>query len=154
MLSTQGFAAEDFQHPERVLALAVTHPVAVMLLKVLDGFYLAQALLSLVVMVALVQRVQTVPLGLKLLTFGPTWITAALYLAAAATDLAGLPMFVQLAAQHDDQPIAGYRVLVTLTFQWENAADATYGVSILVISWAGRDGPYLGFAVYWAYSGG
>lgn len=137
LVVTQGFATpDDFQHPEQILTLAATHPAAVALLSVLNGGYMAHAVCSFVVIVALIQVASKASLNHKFLAFGPALINSTLYLAAAATDLSGLPAFVHLYAQHPDEAIAGYRVLGTFVLQCENVAGAAYGLSVIVICWA------------------
>lgn len=135
LVLTQGYSFEDFIHPELILAKAAKHSAALPLLGVMDGGYLAHAVLSFVVIVALVQLVSETSLSHKLLIVGPAVMNSALFLAGAAADLSGLQVFVPIYLAHADQAVEGYRVLFTIIFQMEGAAAGAYGISIMILSW-------------------
>lgn len=135
LVFTQGYSFEDFIHPEVILAKAATHPAALPLLGIMDGGYLAHAVLSFAVMVALVQLVRAASLSHRLFIVGPAIMNSALFLAGAAADLNGLNVFVPMYAAHATQAVDGYRVLFILIFQMEGAAAGGYGFSIVILSW-------------------
>ncbi len=127
-----GIQVADYLNPASLLAKAAAHPQTVPFIVALDLLNIAFGIFPFLLLLALVSHLIQATSNERILALGFALINAALYLAAAAIDSAGLPAFVQLYQQHAQDAITGYRVLETVTLQLGNAAAASYGIAILV----------------------
>lgn len=151
-----GYALTDYTDAAELLRKAALHPSVQPFLLAYDLLNVAFGLLPPLFMVALERRLDKAARSERSLMLGFVFINAALWLAAAAIDSAGLPTFVQLYAQHPDEAVAGYRVLGILSLQLGNAGAFAYGLSLLVMSWAAwrakaLSRAFVGLSVVWGF---
>lgn len=132
-----GVALSDYTDPATMLRKAALHPGMEPFLFAVDMLSIGFSLLPVFIIVALVQRVSQATASERRLTLGFVLVNAALWLAAAAIDSSGQPMFLHLytSGQAADA-VNGYRVVGLINLELGNAASFAYGLSILVISWA------------------
>lgn len=132
-----GYALADYTDPATMLRKAALHPDVEPFLLAVDMLSIAFSLLPLLIIVALVQRVNQATASERRLTLGLVLINAALWLAAAAIDSSGQPMFLHLySSGQAAEAITGYRVVGLINLELGNAASFAYGLSLLVISFA------------------
>lgn len=131
-----GYALTDYTDSAQVLRKAALHPSVQPFLLAYDLLNIAFALLPLLIIVALVQRLDKATMSERYLMLGFVFINAALWLAAAAIDSSGLSTFLQVYSQHPDEAVAGYRVLGVVSLQLGNAGSFASGLSVLIMSWA------------------
>lgn len=130
-------ALADYTDPATMLRKAALHPGVEPFLFAVDMLSIAFSLLPVLIMIALVERVNQATSSQRRLTLGLVLVNAALWLAAAAIDSSGQPMFLHLyTSGQTADAVTGYRVLGLINLELGNAASFAYGLSILVISFA------------------
>ena len=133
--ATGGYALSDYTDPATMLRKAALHPGVEPFLFTLDMLSIAFSLLPVFMMVALVQRVNQATASERRLTLGFVLINAALWLAAAAIDSSGQPMFLHLyTSGQAAEAITGYRIIGLINLELGNAASFAYGLAIVIIS--------------------
>jgi hypothetical protein len=130
------YTLQDYTNPAELLRKAALHPSVQPFLLAYDLLTIAFGLLPLLVVVALGQRLEEATKSERQLMLGFVYINAALWLAAAAIDSAGLSTFLPLYVQHPDEAVAGYRVLGIVSLQLGNTGSFAYGLALLIQSWA------------------
>lgn len=130
-----GYALSDYTDPATMLRKAALHPGVEPFLFALDMLSIGFSLLPLFIIIALVQQVSQATASERRLTLGFILINAALWLAAAAIDSSGQPMFLHLySSGQTAEAINGYRIIGLINLELGNAASFAYGLSLLAIS--------------------
>lgn len=150
VLPTQsGIQVADFLNPASLLAKAAAHQQAISIIVSIDLLNIGFGVFPFLILLALIQSIPQAPSNERILVIGFVLVNTALFVAAGAIDSGGLPAFVQLYQQHPQEAQIGYQALQTVALQLSNAAAASYGVSILIMTRAAWRPKALSRAFLW-----